>query len=362
MFAIALAAAVVVAAEPSPRTLKSAPFKGPAGVKHITAVRELRGGALLISDVTNSSLLKLDPATGAASPVGSAGPGDNQYAEPGGFYGGANGTILLADHSGPRALVLSPDGTITGGYRTARRGVRSSSDSDTDQTRLDARGFAYFADRASGLAITDLPTSSDLVRLDPAKQTEERIAQLAIPKSERLPSGDGMILTRSVIGDPADGWGVLPDGRVAVVRANPYRVEWISPAGSVTKGPVIAYDPLPYTEQDREAVISRLSKSGAVGVGVAGGANSASPQMTRKFAVNKPPFFPDDILVSPAGRVWVMRTQPFGATTVIYDVFDTTGARVDRVALPADSRVVGFGAGAVYVREGAAQLRKYSVQ
>lgn len=363
---IALVAAAAVAGEPAPRMLTGAPVKTAAPLKHITAVRELRGGNLLISDASAPSLLRLDPVTGATQPVGSAGAGPDQYAQPGGFYDGAAGAILLADHSGPRALVLSADGKITSGYPTARRGFRSSSDGDNDLTRLDARGLAYFADRQGllrGAGMADLPTTSDLIRLDPVKQTEEKITELAIPRSERLPSGDGMILTRGVIGDPADGWGVLPDGRVAIVRANPYRVEWISPAGGTTKGPTQTYDVLPYTEQDREAAIKAFGQAPSVGVS-SGSDNKggASPAMSRKFAANKPPFFPDDVIVAASGRVWVMRTQPFGAKTVVYDVFDTAGARVDRVALPADSRVVGFGAGAVYVREGGNQLRKYKLQ
>ena len=142
LFVLAAPVAVVFAAEPAPRRLTLLPLKVAAPVQHVTAVHELTGGALLISDAASPALWRLDPATGAVQPVGAAGPGADQYAQPGGFYGGANGAILLSDHSGPKALVLSPDGRITGSYPTARRGVRSSSDGDPDSTRLAARGYA----------------------------------------------------------------------------------------------------------------------------------------------------------------------------------------------------------------------------
>jgi hypothetical protein len=49
----------------------------------------------------------------------------------------------------------------------------------------------------------------------------------------------------------------------------------------------------------------------------------------------------------------------------VYDVFDGRGVRIDRVELPARSRVVGFGRGAVYVSERDADdlphLRKYAL-
>lgn len=346
-------------AEPPARSLKAVPFVIKTRPAHVTAVYDT-GSQVFISDVSTPAVWRVDPVTGATAAVGTAGPGPDQYAQPGGFYPGARGAILLADHSGPKVLTLAPDGLVTGSVPTARRGVWSSSDSDVDMTRVDAKGFAYFVDRGSAFPLTgELSNQVDLVRLHTSTLVEEKIASLAIPRSERLPSGDGMVLTRSRIGDPADGWGVAPDGRVAIVRANPYRVDWLSPTGQIKAGPTIAVDVIPYTEQDREA--ARNAGGGSVGVGRPGGASSPA-SIPQKFAPNKPPFFPNDVVVSPAGAVWVMRSAPFGATMVTYDVFDATGARTDRVAFPAGSRVVGFGAAAVYVREGAADLRKYALR
>lgn len=43
--------------------------------------------------------------------------------------------------------------------------------------------------------------------------------------------------------------------------------------------------------------------------------------------------------------------MPANAKQVVYDVFDRRGARVDRVASPPRSHVVGFGPNAVFVGE-----------
>jgi hypothetical protein len=360
----ALALAIIPATEPPARALTATPLTIAKPFAHITAARELADGTILVSDVQTPLVVGIK--AGATTPVGSAGTGPEQYAQPGGFYGGPAGSTLLMDHNGPRTVTISPAGKITGAASAAVAGVRSSSDSDTDQTRLDSRGVTYFVDRAAAfqqMAQGATSATADLVRLDPATQARTTIAKLMQPRQERIPGGDGMVMTRSVIGDPADGWGVAANGDVAVVRANPYRVEWFSANGHATSGPTIAHDEIPLTADDRDAMNKRMGPAPSAGVGPTStsGARNSNAGMTRKFADVKPPFFPDDVAVSPEGKVWVMRTQPFGATGVIYDVFDHTGARIDRVRLPADSRVIGFGPATVLVREGAATLKRYKL-
>jgi hypothetical protein len=362
---LAIAGVFAAAAEPAPRTLPVLPLKIAAPFAHVTGVFELASGKLLISDVKTPGLWLLDPASGTATPVGAPGADPTQYTEPGGFYAGKAGTILLADHSGPRAITFSAAGQITGGYGTARRGVRSSSDSDSDATRLDSRGFAYFADYSAAARIVsgnETAGIADVIRLDPEKQIEAVVAKLTIGKARQISNEGGWVITRGTVGDPADGWAVLPDGRLAIVRAKPYRIEWIGVDGKSTLGPEIPIDAIPFTQQDRDA-FSQSAPSAGVG---AAGSNSRANQAggDRKFADVKPPFSPEDITASPDGRVWVKRSAPFGATAVIYDVFDGAGRRADRIELPAGSRVVGFGPSAVYVRQvagKAVQIRKYKL-
>ena len=82
------------------------------------------------------------------------------------------------------------------------------------------------------------------------------------------------------------------------------------------------------------------------------------------FAATKPPFTPENVMVSPAGHVWVQRITAAHVTDVVYDVFDSAGKRMDRVKLPENSRVVGFGSSSLLVRfkdpAGRCELRKYA--
>ena len=74
-----------------------------------------------------------------------------------------------------------------------------------------------------------------------------------------------------------------------------------------------------------------------------------SADMKPEYAKVKPAFDPEGIVLADDGRLWVARHGAAVARQAIYDVFDRRGARVDRVAFPARSHVVGFGPSAVYV-------------
>ena len=125
--------------------------------------------------------------------------------------------------------------------------------------------------------------------------------------------------------------------------------------------------PISYTEAEKAAVAASSSAS-VMGGGMADGgrASRATAPPPREFAPTKPPFEPNgEVIASPEGRVWVSRNLPAGVAKTVYDVFDGTGERVDRVELPARNRVVGFGLASIYAVErdekGAVSLRKYKL-
>jgi hypothetical protein len=210
------------------------------------------------------------------------------------------------------------------------------------------------------------PAPAQVIRFDPVKQQRTTVTELQSPVTKTVPGGDGMTFSRSVVGSPADGFGVAPDGRVAAVRADPYRVDWIALDGKVTQGPAIAFDVIPITDADKAEYKAKYDNAGggATAVGVGGGAGRGSLSgLEPTFAATKAPFSPSDVIVSPDAHVWVMRSRPAGATTAIWDVFDATGRRIDRLEFPAGSRIAGFGLNSVFVTDGdRAVLKKYKVR
>lgn len=343
MLAAWLAVGLAAAIEPPARRLAALPLALAAPLPHVTGVGQLGNGDLFITDHRTPAVLRLDPKTGRTTPVGSAGAGSLQYVKPAGVFAGANDTLLIVDRGLARVLVVNAAGDIISSSSIAERGVTSSSDGDFEMRQVDAAGHVYYATpSAPGHSTAAL----DLVRLEPSSQRTLTLASLALPVTRSVSGGPNVTFSRAVVGSPADGWGVEPGGRVAVVRASPYRVEWFGSDGRAVRGPVIAHDALPMTEADRQAHLD--STQPGPSVGLAGGARSANP-LPPEFATTKPPFDRADVFVSSSGEVWVKRTAAFGATTAIYDVFDRTGLRSDRVEV-AQGRLVGAGRTTIFIR------------
>jgi hypothetical protein len=360
-------AATAAAQEPAPRRLTQLPMQLSAEFTTISGARELRDGRVLLSDAKRAAVFLVDPKTGTESQVGSAGGGDTQYAQPGGFYSGLADTVYLLDRGQARYLVLTPSGAIVASRSIKRKGVTSSSDLDQDLQQVDARGLSYFVNRGGLLAaLTGNAIASDstaLVRFDATRQHYDTVAMLRQTDKKVIQVSPQMQVTRGVHGSPEDGWGIASDGSVAVVRAAPYRVDRYSATGRVQRGSVIAVEPIPFTEAEKKAITAANSRS-APSASVSGGPASPTDVETL-FAPTKSPIDPKAVIVSPEGRVWVARSRPADASTVIYDVFDHRGERVDRVELPARNKVIGFGPAAVYAIErderGKPSLRKYKL-
>ncbi len=345
--AIILCLTILAGAEPAPRKAFGSALKTDVALKGIGGVYELKDGRLLVSDPETPAVYMLDPATGKTKRLGAVGAGPGRYARPGGFYRGAGDTILMIDRGQTRALVITSSGVLVDSRSIAERGTTSSSPG-ADLQRLDRHGLVYTFKRTFG----DSPSDSNLViRMNAATQKQDTVAHLLKAAQKTIQLGDHMTNSRTVVGSPSDGWGVAGDGRLAIVRASPYRVEWHAPSGAVTKGPVIQYDVLPMTEADKKEWADRGDRtSGGVGVGQAGGAASSSDLPTT-FAPTKPAFDSRFVTVAPDNRVWVKRSAVANATTAVYDVFDSAGERVDRIALPASAVIVGFGTGSVFTTD-----------
>lgn len=349
--------ATTLATEPKPRAARALAFRNDPAITHVSAAWELADGRVLISDHQRPAVYVLDPTGGRAAIIGSAGVGAQQYVQPGGFYRGPGGTVLLLDRAQKRVLTIA-GGRITGSTSIAVRGTQSSSARDVDLQRVDARGFAYFPETMGFGSVTTTP----LLRFEPLHQRSETVTTLKLPDFKEFPGGDGVSFSRRIIGSPADGWGVTPDGRVAVVRAMPYRVEWFGTDGVRIQGPIVEHEAVVMTDADRRAFEVQYPRGTGPSVGMAGAAAQSASSAT-PFARTKPPFEPEGVMVSPDGRVWVKRNGVLNAPATVYDVFDGAGRRSTRLELPADSDVVGFGASALYVRQragGGEALKKYA--
>ena len=368
--AILIAVAARGQQESAARRLSAVPVQASAQFMTVSGVREMKNGALLVTDAKRPAIYLIDAKTGTATALGSAGADSGQYVQPGGIYSGRGDTVLVLDRGQARVSLISPAGAIVGVRSIRQVGVQTSSDADIDYQRVDNRGLAYFTARGGRLLsrLAGNASRNDsiaLVRFDPLRQHGDTIAKLRVLEAKIVSMDEHTQITQTVIGSPEDTWGIAADGRVAIVRADPYRVEWYSANGAVTRGPTISHESIPYTSAEKQA-LTAASQANAAGVGIVGGERKSAASTPREFAPNKPVFEPNgEAIVSPDGHIWIARNLPAGESKTLYDVFDGKGERVDRVELPARTRVVGFGSGSIYALErderGAASLRKYKL-
>lgn len=338
----------VLAQEPTPRTLPAPLVESQEGFSAISGLYELPDGRLLISDAREAAVHLLDLRTQVLHPATGQGGGPREFAQAGGLYPMRSGEVWLLDPAQRRYLRFGPNGAPRGTRpfaQTPERMMATSVGRDPHRIDPDAREVTV-----------EMAISPGGIRADSATLVRRAGARTESVTALRLPR----IVTRTDLGfrlmnperfSPEDGYAIAPDARIAVVRAEPYRVEWHG-AGRAVVGPVYAFDALQVGDADRDAVRAapppRLPPGFVV---TAPGSDrpltAAELRSEPTFASHKPAFHADGVRVARDGRLWVRRHTAHGAPEV-HDVFDATGTRVDRVQLAAGTRLVGFGRGAVY--------------
>lgn len=365
----ALAVAVPATAQVPLKTLAKPDAEHSEPFTQINGVRELRDGRVIVSDVREKTVQLVDLKAGSATKIGREGSGPGEYAMPMRLLAVPGDTSLVYDPLNRRFLLLGPDGKPGkfatyeedgGGPRRARISLGAR--------YTDARGRLYSVGPSVSLNANGQPVSSDsapIVRLDRASKKADTIAFVSVPTAViNTSQGGSNVQIRAGGGNPfsaQDDWAVTPDGRVAVLRVKDYHVDWYAPNGQKTSGQAIAYEKLRVTEDDKKAFRERRANGGGTGMivtqRVGPGGTSASAGAPTNITLPeptdwpdfKPPFVANAAFAAPNGNVWVLRARAAKDKIPTFDVFDQTGRVVQRIALPADTRLLGFGNGTVYL-------------
>jgi hypothetical protein len=173
---------------------------------------------------------------------------------------------------------------------------------------------------------------------------------------------------------PQDVWTVNTAGRIAIVRSGDYHVEWYEPDGRVVRGPRVAHERLPVTQEDKILYMRTFMQNSNTSGKEPDGGMSATPaehtsdDAVRKivagneFALTKPANTDVPPLMSPEGTLWVERWVKIGELPM-WDVFDSAGTNIARVRLPRGKRLVALGMGTAYVvatdGDGLQRLERY---
>jgi hypothetical protein len=253
----------------------------------------------------------------------------------------------------------------------------------------------------------DIPDSAAVVRIELASRKLDTLGFIKTPKIKFDVSRDdngGMRITTQINPLPVvDDWAVLADGSVAFVRGHDYHLDFVNADGTRTSAAKLPFDWQRMTDEDKSAFIDSLKAArarqganaptiafgggAAIGGGAAGGgtqmvviggpaapggdgpraggpnvrggagapANGSSVQLNfipaSELPDYKPPFFANSVRADADGNLWI-RTIPTSKILggPVYDVVNHKGELVDRVQIPVDRTIIGFGPdGSVYL-------------
>ena len=270
---------------------------------------------------------------------------------------------------------------------------------------------------APAFAMPDIPDSAAVVRMDLATRKLDTAGFVKTPKVKIDMQNDNGRITVQTIVNPlpmVDDWAVLSDGSVALIRGRDYHVDLVRPDGTKETAAKMPFDWQRLTDDDKRAFLDsvkvardRLAAAapqpavpgvaGATGAaagggganggmrvqifgdgsggggrdggrdggggpgGVRGGALFGGGGANMSFVTPdelpdyKPPFFVGNAKADMDGRLWIRTIPTKGiAGGPVYDVINNKGELIERVQVPADRAIIGFGeGGVVYLRVGA---------
>ncbi len=373
---LALAWTGTLAAQPVvTQSLKAKAAETEEPFSRVGEVRELHDGRLIVLDTKDNQLHLVSADLGTVTSIGREGSGPTEYRRVTQLIRGAGDTTFAYDVMNARFLIIDHRGVAatTLSLREAARGLPVG---PMVVRGYDATGRLYFQGMKFGMGATG-PSISDtsyILRLDPERKrvdtlTTARIGSPGMRMSGDVQKGSGKVALSVPAFPVVDEWGLLPDGRVLVVRGATYRLDFVREVSDVVSRGPIRYERVKVTAKDkvkhREAQVAMQKEMSRA---VAGAASSLTPaqraQMPGMSIVDpsswpeyKPAFGQGALRIAPDGEIWIGRLREAGNERPLYDVFAPDGALRYRVEFPRKTQLVGFGSKWLYaVREDSDEL------
>jgi hypothetical protein len=149
-----------------------------------------------------------------------------------------------------------------------------------------------------------------------------------------------------------------PDGWLAVVRINPFRVDWRSPNGQWTLGKALPIAVIRMTDKEKKASLARTAASMA--------ANPSSTPLPPQLQTPDddwpevmPPYIYSDMTFTPEGHVLLRRQPSADFPGVAYYAVDRRGVLAGIIEMKDNERIFGFGAKSLYIIESDADDLKF---
>ena len=343
---LAVVLTTALAAQQGTVSLQPANARLAAEFSDLTSIRELRDGRVLLFDRKEERLVVADFATGLLSNIGRTGQGPGEFQSIAALLPLGGDSTLAADFA-RRWLILDGDKVVATlpPDTPAIRAVSLWPLGADRSGRVLSRGFprgggltdstlALLVERATGRTDTIARLRNGVRRAPVSTVTDPALGRGVMVRRIPLNVGEAPMLL-------ADGW-------TAVVRLEPYRVDWRSPDGRWTSGAPIPVRSIRMTDGERKAYSDRYPWS----------------RNATDWPEFLPPFdTPTSLFATADGWLVIKRLSSASEPETRYDLVDKSGVRRSQLILPRNEHILGFGAASVYVIEtdddGIQRLRRH---
>jgi len=357
LFAAFLIASRSSAQKVPERTLSKPEVELAQPFSDLTAIRELRDGRVIVVDGRELKVQVVDFRAGTAATIGRNGEGPGEYRWPGRLHALPGDSTLLQDQAGGRLLIITPDAK-PGGFLDLNRPGDAAPGRRFFLRFSDALGRLYAQAepiRIGADGVAQLTDSSAIERLDRASGVRDTVADWPLRKDAGARLMNGMVITmpRRQPFPAWDQWLVSPDGRIAFLFYEPYRVDYVAPNRALTHGKPIPYERVKVDAALKEQYREERRRPSMAMTASRGGASTIGPikmpyQEPSDWPESLPPFLSAAPSFSSDGMLWIKRATAAGVAPT-FDLIDGKGELVERVILPKRSKLVGFGNGTVYL-------------
>lgn len=321
----------------------------------VMSVRVLPDGRVLVSDAASEQVHLADFEAQVSRPIGRRGEGPNEYSRAPTLLASTGDSTLAVVRAQRRWLMLAgadfaytvpPDDPALLRTRAGVSGI-SAEHVLMLATRVARRSSAVARDTVDVILVRRQGAVADTVSRMlglPMRRTSVRDASGRTIESEAvagaLPTAEAAIL--------------FPDDWLAIVRLDPFRVDWRKPDGTWHRG-----SPLPV---QRVRVDARQKKWMMDAIEARGGNAPPSPDTLGEWPEFMPPFR-GGLLASPDGRLLVPLSGSADAPEPRYLVVNRSGRISALLVLAAGERLLGIGQRHVVIMttdgDGAQRLRRH---
>lgn len=268
----------------------------------ITGVRELADGRVLVTDDIDNKLVVADFRAGHLQSIGRVGSGPGEFRLAGRLFALPGDSTLFIDGLNSRWLLLAGSRVVA----TSQPTDRSVQMAGFLLSGADAEGRVLGSQPLPGVLVTEdrRRAMAALVRVNRRTLVVDTVARVRgadmVMRTVGAPRS-GQVRAMSVVFSVPDQGVLFPDGWIAVVLQDPYRVDWYTPAGRHIRGAPIPWQPPRMSDKEKHDWRDRTER-------VSGSPLSISLSQL-VWADVIPPFRDDALVAAPGNVLLVLRSQ-----------------------------------------------------